>query len=527
VVFGCSRRIRHTLAPDNSSLTIAAKDDLVNHWLVALTLQLDRDWTWDGLAHVSFEIFREKRFRADAEVDDNGGRPIGDWEVIPTAPLQALEKPRRGHTTLVFLDAVEPKSERPQAGNPAETRFPDVIELDYRIEPRFRTAPADSDPPETLHLDLPVTTTPAQVPVIVSAGLALSQYRRNETYSATEARRRFLWLELDRPPRDPNDRYFIGPLGYAPDPLLSDNRFETFVPPEEPPLGIDPELVRVITPDQPDDEAGLAAMVPLEAGKGGRHFLVPLPPGLNADSPELFGFFTYELRVGHARIWSTAQGRFGRPLRSTGVQHPAPTLFCTCQRDENALLVEAPFAEAVLNGKNVTADPPRTEIWALLYTQVRQADGKDWRNVLLDDRELRLRPRLRGRLVDADTRLALLPGAFQNSDATARGATRWSQDEIAALLRELGLPQDAPLSVLCVEMMPTLAALRVRDPHDAQRANLDPAAAVHAERSGTGHDPAAPPDEGKARPLTDALGHYRILRTSPLTEVPEVCCPTC
>ncbi|MCC6289671.1 MAG: hypothetical protein IT249_17470 [Chitinophagaceae bacterium] len=27
--------------------------------------------------------------------------------------------------------------------------------------------------------------------------------------------------------------------------------------------------------------------------------------------------------------------------------------------------------------------------------------------------------------------------------------------------------------------------------------------------------------------LNDELGNYRILRTSPLTEVPFVCCPTC
>ena len=39
VVFGCSRRIRHSLAPDHSSLTFAAKEDLTNHWIVALTLR--------------------------------------------------------------------------------------------------------------------------------------------------------------------------------------------------------------------------------------------------------------------------------------------------------------------------------------------------------------------------------------------------------------------------------------------------------------------------------------------------------
>src|SRR4029453_18322775 len=108
----------------------------------------------------------------------------------------------------------------------------------------------------------------------------------------------------------------------------------------------------------------------------------PVPPGLNAESPEMFGFFTYELRVGHAHIWCTAQGRYGRPLRATGVQHPAPALFCTCTRTESELVVEAPYAIAVQNGQNITADPPRTELWALLYARVRQADGKDFRNIL-------------------------------------------------------------------------------------------------------------------------------------------------
>jgi hypothetical protein len=35
--------------------------------------------------------------------------------------------------------------------------------------------------------------------------------------------------------------------------------------------------------------------------------------------------------------------------------------------------------------KNVTADPPRTEIWAPLYAQVKQVDNKEFRNILLDD----------------------------------------------------------------------------------------------------------------------------------------------
>jgi hypothetical protein len=527
VVFGCSRRIRHTLAPDHSSITFAAKEDLVNHWIVAVTLVLDRDWTWDGLAPVSFEIFRKRRFTADVEVDNNGGKPVGDWEILPTAPLPALDKPDRDHTLLVFLDAVEPKSDRPLAGQPGETRFPDTIELEYRVEPRFRVAPAATDVVAPLTLTLPVTTRPSQVPRIVSAGIALSKYERNPQYSATEPRRKMLWLELEAPPRDPHDAYFIRLLGYAADPLLSDNRFETLIAPEEPPLPIDPELVREISPSQSDDNAGLAAMIPLIASdQSNRHYLVPLPPGMNSDSAELFGFFTYELRVGHMSIWSTAQGRFGRPLRTTGVQHPAPTLFCTCQRDDvSGLLVEAPYAEAVLHGRKITAQPPRTQIWALLYAQVRQADGKDYRNILLDDRLLVIPPR-EPRKVIHETGRVLEP--FENVDRPVCGVARWTNPVITHLLRMLGLPDDSPLSVICVELMP---ALNVQ--HEAPagssifRADFDQAREHIAAGGASTLTAVSQPPQPAVRPLSDALGHYRILRTSPLTEVPAICCTTC
>ena len=474
VIFGCSRRIRHTLAPDSSSLTLAAKEDLTNHWIVAITLRLDRDWTWEGLNHVGFHIERS------GNADPGGPRQVGEWEVIQTASLQALQDPRRTYTRLVFLDAVEPQWAPLAPGQPPGVKFPDLVNLNYSVEPRLTAAPVPADVPLTMSVNLPVTTPPAQVPRITAAGLALSEYRRNDAYSATEPRRRYLWLEFEEPPADPNDAYFIRMLGYAPDILLSDHRGETLVPPEESPLAIDPELVRVITPGQSDDSAGLNAMTPLLPGSSPLHFLVPLPPGLTAESPEMFGFFTYELRVGHANIWSTAQGRFGRALRSTGVQHPAPTLFCTATRDENVLLVEAPYAIAVFNGKNITANPPRTQIWALLYAQVRQADDKDWRNVLLDDRQLRVRPR--GRQSELfSTKYLPLESGFENRDAPVVGITGWENSEIAQMLRALGLPGDANLSLLCVEMMPTMSALTGRQDGAGLAAN-DPAAQSRAER---------------------------------------------
>ena len=47
-----------------------------------------------------------------------------------------------------------------------------------------------------------------------------------------------------------------------------------------------------------------------------------------------------------------------------------------------------PYAVAVNEGKNVTSNPPRTTLWAFLYAQVKQADNKDYRNILLNEKKL-------------------------------------------------------------------------------------------------------------------------------------------
>ena len=72
-------------------------------------------------------------------------------------------------------------------------QFPDLIELEYTIKKKLKKDHAeDEDEPLKLSFKLPVTNVPAQVPRIVSAGIALSPYQRNEKYSVTEPRRRFL-----------------------------------------------------------------------------------------------------------------------------------------------------------------------------------------------------------------------------------------------------------------------------------------------------------------------------------------------
>jgi hypothetical protein len=510
--FGCSHRIRHTLAPDHSSLTFAAEGDLVNHWLIAVSFEIDRDWTWDGLAPEGIAIERTKQFTGEPATVEVS--VVGQLQPIRTASRVATTRPDRSFTRVVFIDAIEPKK-----GESATQDFPNTIDASYALTPAFVAAvdPDAADRERQVRtLRLPVTTVPAQVPKVVAAGYALSAYGHDDKYSSTSVRERFLWLELDRPVQDPNDACFARVLGYAPDPLLSFASADPLsVTQEDPPLAIDPELIRVITHDHGNDGAGLDAMQEMRADDSKPlapmvkaspvHYLLPLPPGLHAESPELFGFFVYELRVGHTNaIWSTAQGRFGHPMRLSGVQHPAPSLKCLVDRTADRLSVTAPHAVAVFGGRNVTSKPPKTELWAMLYAQVRQADGKGNRNLLLAETRLELVQQHVPEIREFLSRRELMAPRVANSvavnlDAPATGTAHWTEDQLDALLKQFDLSSATGLSVLVVEMMPRYDRFIV----------------------------AGPAPDTSVRPLSQQLGRYRILRSSPLVAAPAVCCETC
>ena len=561
--FGCSNKIRHTLSPDHSSITFASKGDLMNHWLCCISLLIERDWTWDALEDLSFTFSREKKFRKD-DGSEKEILEVGDIEMKKTISINALQNPDRSFTKLIFIDAVEPKN---------DPKFHDLIDLTYSVITNFKADhAAEKDDPLKLTLTLPVTNIPAQIPKITSAGIALSPYIRNEKYSSTEPRSRYLWIEFDEPVLDPDDLYFARVLAYAPDQLISNNEPELFAAPSEPSLPIDPEFIRVITPGQSDDGSGLDAMQPMEKSlDSDKHYLLPLPPGLHSESDEMFGFFTYEFRVGHANIegrpdrWSTAQGRFGRALKATGIQHPAPTLTCICSRDEEKLYVTAPYASAVLNGKNVTSVPPRTTLWALLYAQIKQADNKDFRNILLNEKKLDWRVRVEYQknvrwlekynneqiktlknvaFINLDTEISYtnLQNVFQltdystlNKDSTKYGTAIWSNQEINQILEMYGLPLDVSLSVLCVEMLPHITSVfehinpinKLKVDADLNKVtdftNLPGEDEINYRRNLTEVDALV----NDIRPLSNQLGEFRILRTSPLTEVPYVCCTGC
>jgi hypothetical protein len=262
--------------------------------------------------------------------------------------------------------------------------------------------------------------------------------------------------------------------------------------------------MRRIFSGQSADQSGLDAMtqmVPADkvgVGKSGTFFLLPLPPSLGSEDLELFGFWTYEFRVGHVKYWSTAQGRYGRPLRVSGVQHPAPHLICSVERAEAGVGVTAPYAVTVYNGNrlfNFEAGDPQTRIWFMLYAQVLQADSASHRNVLLHHLPGKtLRLRTRGQ-----------PANLNPQHGSARdplAGILFPEKVIEARLHLLNLPRTTSLSVLAVEVLPGPLNFP---------ANLKNPAGEEAA-AGTQEDP-----------VGANLGLRRILRTSPLTAVPAIC----
>ena len=451
VAFGCSAALRHSLSPEHGAITFGAKSELCQHWLVVITLRLARDWSWSTLGSMQFEI-RDSSFQL-----------VGVVQLADAISGAALSDPDRSGTTIVFFDAVDYK--------PANGQFPAELSLQYTVTPVFPAAPVTADPPLSLPILLPIAARPTQTPQLASAGVALSSYVTAPDYSATQPRRRGLWLEFAQAVADPDDVYFARVLAYAPDQLLTGAPFASPTgaePPPEPPLPVDPELIRVIAPGQSDDSAGLDAMQQLVPSASPLHYMLPLPFGLAPDAPELFGMFVYELRVGHAKSWSTAQGRFGPPLRVAGVQHPSPTLLPTVNGIATEIQVTAPHATPVVQGRSLLPAAPLTQLWGLLYAQVTQADGSSQRNVLLDRR----------RLVSNDKWV-------RTSSLRALSATAWSRPAVEAVLRSLALPATAPLSLVVVETYSDIAGL--------------------------------------ADPLGGDLGQVRILRSSPLVMVPPIC----
>lgn len=467
-VFG----LAHAMAPDNGSFRMAATADLPEKWINVLRLTVERDWTWLGVREPAFVVHRTLVNRATgADLE-----PRCEIGTIPFPHVMnrqtALGPQDRDRSTLIVLDAFEPRLDG--AGFPQET------EVRYEVVARGLLA---ADAPVAMTNVLPITAPPVDLPKIISAGHAFSDYQVVGNYEQTSDRRRMLWLEFDAPPRDPRDLIFVRVLAQSPDPMLLAGSQPVADPPEYEKLVVDPELVRVVRPGQADDFAGLSAMqalIPAKTQPGSQavHYLVPIPANLTPESPELLGFFTYEIRVGHGRaapgqrFWSTATGRFGGAVLLEGVRHPAPVLPCLVMRSkQNGVVLSSDFAVAVHEGRRLTTIPPGTELWFVAYARVLQADGATNRNIQIGLRRARFARQPRRKI--AATRLV--------------GTAAWSKAELAAIMQSWGLPEETALGFLAVEVLPE-------------------------------------PNAAFADPIGADLGQVRILRTSRLVDAGQVCC---
>jgi hypothetical protein len=553
IAFGASKAIRHTLSGDNSTITFASESELLRQWIVVIVADLERDWTWDGLAgNDTVSVSRD-------------GELVGGLQVVRTLGSASVADPAnwdRYRTRLIFFDGVDPHEATPSG-------FPQALKHSWKLDastieetkpiigvsgtPKVKPGSTEPTGPDLNHakqsLTLPIAVPPSQIPEIASVGLALSPFTAGPGYTSTSPRTRALWLEFKAPLDNPTgDAPFARVLAHGADPLLYDATPNTDQP-QEPPLVLDPELMRAITPGESDDRAGLDAMTMLQSATNSNvHFLLPLPPGIDPDDPELFGFYTYELRIGHAgnphdhRWWSTTQGRFGRPLRVSGVQHPAPGLVCRAGRlredggklvkrvpnelrtsitagveavRERAnvisvhdisrlstfILATATYATPVLDGKPLVSsfDRPKTQLYFFLYAQVVQADAASNRNVLLFQRL--------GIFFGRERSSASVLSLFGPTSQRDRiGGTVFSEVEVEDALTQMGLPPNLPLSVLAVEFLPGGVGNDLPQPDDAFAAREVNAVA-----------------EKNPDPLNLNRRPRRILRTSPLVPVATIC----
>jgi hypothetical protein len=510
VVFGSSLTLRTLISADAETLTFGAPSELLRYWVVAIVMDVERDWTWDGLATPGFTILRGGP--ADTEATAVSVGTISIPRVLGSAATTQPGSINRSRTRLIYLDAVDPHE-------PGTSGFPESTPYRWFVKPnRVASGPplaanppvpaydASAPAPVTiseladtpLDLTLPITLPPTQVPAIASVGLALSPYTPGPLYASTAARQRSLWIELTEPiANNAGDALFARVLAHGADPLLY-NAEPEIVFDSNPPLSLDPELMRIALPNPTDNRDGLSAMTQLiPSPTSNVHFLLPLPPGVNPDDPDLFGFWTYELRVGHAGApgdltwWSTANGRFGSPLRVVGVQHPAPALVCQAGRINvptasaagvltalnaaaspfklvqvlpplvtapvattgvpSLVVATAPFAVASLDGVRLSdAARPKTSMWFLLYAQTVQADGTSMRNVLIAAEP----GVLLGRTMDTiDPALQSYFASWVLNRNPMAGAV-FPQAQIESILTSIHLPADSSLSVLAVELLP-------------------------------------------------------------------------
>ena len=331
VVFGCSRRIRHTLAPDHSSLTFAAKEDLINHWIVAITFDTRSRLDVGRARPVSFEMFRKKRFSATTpRSTTTGASPSAIGRSLRTASDAGAARLHRGHTTagLSGRGRAEVGADAGRGtGRDAVSRTSSSWTTDVRATLRAVHRRPRTSGRRVAAIDLPVTTPPAQVPRIVSAGLALSSIGATATYSV-DGSPPPVSLAGDGGARRaiPTTSTSFGSSATRPIRCSRTDASETITPPEESPL---PDRSGAGPRDHPGgDRRRGRALGDGSAAPGGQQRActswcrcrrVSMRRARNCSGSSPTSCASATRTSGRPRKAASAA-----PLRTTGVQHPAP-----------------------------------------------------------------------------------------------------------------------------------------------------------------------------------------------------------
>ena len=151
-VFGGSGTLRHSVSPDGSSFAFSNQTELLGHWVVALVLDLERDWTWTGFGSPALSFQRGT---------DNIGTVLLPASVGAGATGLPGQTPERAFTRIIFFDGINPQ--------PLPGDFPQELQVAYTVTTNFTNAAPQQYP---LAIRLPITTPPVQVPKIVSTGIA-------------------------------------------------------------------------------------------------------------------------------------------------------------------------------------------------------------------------------------------------------------------------------------------------------------------------------------------------------------------
>ncbi len=518
--FGANSLLNHSLSPDNTNIHFTSQKGICEKWIIPLVFQIKRDWAWQGINDNGIEVFRKFYTPEFQNPDSLEYQKVG--QIIPAQGVQFIEGTPGNFTSTFYcyFDALE-KMPFP------DQLYPSELMVAYKIVSHLREEDDDFQNRETLLIDihLPISSNPTQVPVIVSAGLASSPYTRDqEKYAFSQPRQQFLWVEFSEIVQNPADRYFCRFIGNSPDPLLAkwdeswiNAKFENEFP-------IKPDELKVVYSDHSDDRSGLTDMQELiPSTTSERHFLMPLPKGLKPDDPELFGFFSYEFRLGHKEGWSIGQARYGPALFCDGIQFPTPSLPCIPFRHTDGHIgVTSTYARAVFSGRNITSVPPRTQVWAILYCQCQLTDGSDYRNIFLGEK--------------------LMTPSFDLIDEVEGSmpcVATWSKDELYSKAHQYGLGKNPDFSVLCVEVLPSpeqFIAHRdtpnfVENHQDIlgrkQSTLINDLLRFASEVGNQNHRVYAADSEYLDKPLSEDLGNYRFLRSSNLVALSSGCCIDC